>query len=111
MKNMNKQTGESDWQNFFPGIRRKVLTENVEADTAVVLLQYEPGSSVPLHYHEGREILYVLSGSQSDGNGVYKQGDLVVNEKGSSHQVFSETGCEVLIIYEKPVRFINDEKE
>jgi hypothetical protein len=57
------------------------------------LLRYAPGASV-------------LEGSQSDENGRYFVGSLVLNPIGTEHSVWSEDGCTVLIQWEKPVSFV-----
>ena len=51
----------------------------------------------------------VLEGAQSDSNGYYPVGSLIVNPPGSRHAVWSEEGCRVLIVWERPVRFLDSE--
>jgi anti-sigma factor ChrR (cupin superfamily) len=58
--------------------------------------------------HVGYEHIFVLAGSQQDENGVYGSGSFVVNPPGTRHKVSSKSGCIVLAIYEKPVRFVSD---
>ena len=72
----------------------------------LALLRYEKGASIPLHRHLGLETILVLSGSQSDERGHYREGTLVINPIGSVHSVWSEDGCVVLIQWEKPVDFL-----
>ena len=73
----------------------------------VALLRYAPGASVPRHRHQGLEVIIVLSGSQSDDHGRYRAGDVVLNPKGSEHEVWSVDGCTVLIQSEHPVTFVD----
>lgn len=70
------------------------------------LLRYAPGASVPMHNHTGLETILILSGSQSDDDGTYRAGDLVLNQPGSRHRVWSEEGCLVLISWAAPVRIV-----
>ena len=49
----------------------------------------------------------MLAGSQVDENSRADAGTLIVNPPHTRHSVFSETGCIVLAIYEKPVAFLN----
>lgn len=77
-----------------------------QADPSAALLRYAPGASVPRHLHAGLETIVVLDGSQSDENGTYERGALVLNPKGSSHSVWSDKGCVVLITWERPVEFL-----
>ncbi|MGV6848939.1 MAG: cupin domain-containing protein [Marinibacterium sp.] len=74
---------------------------------AIAVLRYEKGARVPLHEHVGAEMIVVLDGSQSDENGTYLQGDVVINPPGSRHSVWSEDGCVVLLHWARPVRFID----
>jgi anti-sigma factor ChrR (cupin superfamily) len=77
----------------------------------VALLRYAPGASVPAHFHRGLESILVLSGSQSDERGTYRTGALVLNPAGTSHRVWSEEGCVVLIQWTLPVEFLTPEQE
>ena len=62
-----------------------------------------PGARVPLHRHPGYEHVFVLEGSQSDANGRYPAGSLLISPPGSSHAIVSEEGCIVLVVWERPV--------
>ena len=73
---------------------------------AVALLRYAPGARVPMHRHTGLESVLVLEGEQSDERGTYPEGSFVLNPEGSSHSVWSETGCVVLIQWERPVEIL-----
>lgn len=70
------------------------------------LLRYSAGASVPRHRHTGLETIIVLDGSQSDAHGTYSAGTMVLNPEGTCHAVRSETGCVVLIQWERPVEFV-----
>lgn len=72
---------------------------------AVALLRYAPGARVPRHLHTGLETILVLEGVQSDERGSYPVGTLVLNPEGSTHSVWSDPGCVVLIQWERPVQF------
>ena len=91
------------WQPFREGVDIQVLYGNIENGPATALLRYQPGASVPEHIHTGFEHVLVLSGSQTDRQGEYEIGTLAINAPGTSHNVKSENGCIVLIIWEKPV--------
>ncbi len=87
------------------GVQICVLHEAPDG-ARVAVLRYAPGATVPSHRHPGYEYIYVLAGEQSDERGRYGAGSLVVNEPGMTHQVTSESGCTVLIIWQRPVVFI-----
>lgn len=77
-----------------------------EGAPSLAVLRYAPGARVPLHLHTGLETILVLEGSQSDERGDYPKGALVLNPEGTSHSVWSETGCAVLIQWERPVKIL-----
>jgi anti-sigma factor ChrR (cupin superfamily) len=97
--------GAPGWQTFWPGIERRVLYEQ-EGSGSAALLRYQPGAKTPPHRHAGLEHIYVLRGSQRDERGRYEAGTLVVNEPGSSHQVTSDDGCVVLVVWQKPIELL-----
>ncbi|WP_160004087.1 cupin domain-containing protein [Rhizobium sp. 18055] len=75
----------------------------------VALLKYEPGASVPRHRHEGLETILVLDGVQSDETGDYAVGSYIVNAIGTEHSVWSDSGCVVLIQWDRPVTILEEE--
>ena len=78
---------------------------------SVALLRYAPGAGVPAHLHRGLETILVLQGTQSDERGQYPEGSLVLNPEGTSHRVWSEDGCVVLIQWTLPVEFLPADPE
>lgn len=95
------------WQPFRKGIEVHWLYQ-IENGARAAFLRYEPGASAPKHEHLGYEHILVLEGSQSDEEGEYSKGNLVVKKPGSVHSVHSSKGCVVLLIWEKPVKFLED---
>ena len=91
------------WKPFRPGVEIHRLYGDGSQGPAAALLKYEPGASVPHHEHTGYEHIVVLSGSQRDHQGNHGAGTLVINSPNTSHDVVSDEGCIVLIIWEKPV--------
>jgi anti-sigma factor ChrR (cupin superfamily) len=88
-----------------PGVEIHVLHESSDGARAAIL-RYAPGAEVPPHRHEGREYIYVLEGEQADERGSYGPGSFAINEPGTTHRVASESGCVVLIVWQRPVAFI-----
>lgn len=76
---------------------------------ALAILRYAPGARVPLHLHTGLETILVLEGVQCDERGSYAEGALVLNPEGTVHSVWSDTGCAVLIQWERPVQILEDD--
>ncbi|HUH85733.1 MAG TPA: cupin domain-containing protein [Stellaceae bacterium] len=91
------------WVPFRDGIDVAWLYRNGEHGPAAAYLRYAPGARVPLHLHAGYEHVLILEGSQSDKNGLHRAGTLAINPPGTSHEVLSEGGCLVLIIWERQV--------
>ncbi|MGH1479459.1 MAG: cupin domain-containing protein [Geminicoccales bacterium] len=60
----------------------------------------------PIHEHSGFEHILMLDGRQEDEHGTYGPGAFVINSPGSRHSVKSPEGCVALLIWERPVRFI-----
>ena len=77
--------------------------------SAVAFLRYAPGASVPYHRHLGLETIIVLEGEQCDERGCYPAGAVMLNPEGSAHSVWSNTGCVVLIQWDKAVEFVDRE--
>lgn len=96
-----------DWQPFRAGIDVFRLYGEPSAGASAVLLRFAPGGRVPWHAHLGHEHILVLAGAQSDQSGRAGAGSLIINRPGSAHSVVSEEGCIVLVIYERPVRFVD----
>lgn len=73
---------------------------------AAALIRYAPGAAVPAHAHPGYEHVVVLEGSQRDEQHVYSQGTCTLQAPGSQHQVWSDEGCLVLAIWNRPVALL-----
>ena len=98
-----------NWQDLpFEPFREGVDVHYIKQGApALAILRYAPGAQVPLHLHTGLETILVLDGAQSDERGTYGKGALILNPEGTTHSVWSETGCAVLIQWERPVEIIS----
>ena len=104
-----KQLGAAgDWASFRPGVTAHRIYGDGSSGPSAVLLRYVPGARVPEHEHVGYEHVFVLEGEQFDEHGAYPAGSFVVNPPGTRHSPGSVGGCMVLVIYEKPVRFVSE---
>ncbi|HVY70954.1 MAG TPA: cupin domain-containing protein [Verrucomicrobiae bacterium] len=95
------------WKPFQDGVEVFRLYGDGETGPTAALLRFRPGGRVQLHEHTGFEHVLVLSGGQVDENSRAVEGDLIINPPGTCHSIWSEHGCIVLAIYEKPVKFLN----
>lgn len=104
--NQTRNPGFS-WSILRPGVEEHRLhgTHDGPGPTASIL-RYAPGARVPYHRHDGYEHVFILAGSQRDERGTHRAGTLVVNTPGSQHDVVSDDGCTALLIWERPVVFI-----
>jgi anti-sigma factor ChrR (cupin superfamily) len=91
------------WEPFHEGVEIHRLYGGSGNSASAALLKYAPGARVASHDHPGYEHILVLEGAQQDQHGHYPCGTLLINGPGSPHAVFSENGCIVLAIWEKPV--------
>lgn len=90
---------------FSEGVEIAWLSNQGE-EGGTALLRYVPGASVPRHLHVGLETIVVLDGEQSDDRGTYPAGTVITNPPGYTHAVWTETGCTILICWNKPVQFV-----
>ncbi|MDF1729417.1 MAG: cupin domain-containing protein [Sulfitobacter sp.] len=99
-----------DWHSLpFEPFREGVEVHYIKQGApALAILRYAPGATVPRHLHRGMETILVLEGVQSDERGDYAKGALVVNPEGSTHSVWSDRGCAVLIQWERPVEILDE---
>lgn len=99
------------WRDLpFQPFRKGVDIHHIwQGEPALAILQYAPGACVPKHLHTGLETILVLDGIQCDERGSYGQGALVMNPEGSTHSVWSDTGCTVLIQWERPVKILQED--
>ena len=67
----------------------------------------DPGISVPLHSHGGKEYILVLDGSFCDEFGKYNKGDIQINDQQVKHTPIAceDDGCICLSITEKDAIF------
>ncbi|WEX10706.1 cupin domain-containing protein [Chelativorans sp. AA-79] len=95
---------------FREGVEVHWLHRGGSDGTSVALLRYRPGAGVPSHRHTGLETIILLEGTQSDENGDYPAGTVVLNPAGTEHSVWTEEGCVVLIQWEKPVVILEEDE-
>ena len=67
------------------------------------MLRYYPGARAAMHLHPGFELIFVLDGTLETATGIHRAGTLEVCAPGSVHAPWSEEGCVLLVVWEKPV--------
>lgn len=103
MENRITKTSELNWNPLIEegvktdGIFVKILYFNEAAKRPTTFsLKFEAGASYPLHSHPAGEEIYVLEGEVRSGKDELKKGDYLYMPPGSTHSVFSKTGCTLL---------------
>ena len=93
------------WKSVYKGFKEFELPINDK--DKIKLIKMDPGTSVPLHSHNGREYILVLDGSFSDEYGEYAKGDLQINDSNIKHHPSANKneGCICLSITESDVVF------
>ena len=98
------------YERFREGIEAHWLLKGASNEPSVAILKYQSGAKVPRHRHVGLETIMVLEGEQSDENGDYAAGTVVLNAVGSEHSVWTKYGCVVLIQWNLPVVILGEEQ-
>ena len=80
------------------GIRQKALWSDPATQRRAVLSRFEPGASLPMHRHNGDEILYVIEGAIADEAGTVSAGNMGYRPNGCVHNVSSKNGATVLAV-------------
>ena len=93
------------WKNIFKGFYEYSL--KLSTNENVKLIKMDPGASVPLHSHNGKEYILVLEGSFCDEYGKYSKGNLQINDSKIKHTpvACNKNGCICLTITEKELVF------
>ena len=93
------------WKSIYKGFREFNIPLK-DSDT-IKLIKMNPGISVPLHSHNGKEYILVIDGSFCDEYGEYKKGDMQINDQKIKHHptACNKNGCICLSITERDVVF------
>jgi putative transcriptional regulator len=93
------------WNKIFKGFYEYSL--NLSEKDSIKLIKMDPGTSTPLHSHNGKEYILVLEGSFNDEYGNYSKGSLQINDSNIKHTptAHEKNGCICLSITEKELVF------
>jgi len=77
------------------------ISYNKETGQGSYILKMEPGAKSLSHKHINYEEFLMLDGELIDpDNKVFKKGDFITFEPGSSHSSYTKTGC-LLLVFQK----------
>ena len=93
------------WKQVYKGFNE--FSPSINDKDEIKLIKMDPGASVPLHSHGGREYILVLNGSFCDEYGNYSKGDIQINDQKIKHTPIAckDEGCICLSITENDVIF------
>ena len=105
LENMIGDLNNINWKSVYKGF--KEFSIPVNDNDSVKLIKMDPGTSVPLHSHNGKEYILVLDGSFCDEYGEYNKGDMQINDQKIKHNpvACNKDGCICLSITENDVVF------
>ena len=91
-----------------PGMSRHKITYNTETGKGTYILKMDPGAKSLPHEHTNYEEFLMLDGELIDAdNKVFKKGDFVTYEPGSTHYSYTKNGCLLLVFMRsksKPIK-------
>ena len=74
------------------------ISYNKKTGQGSYILKMEPGAKSLLHKHINYEEFLVLNGELIDSDGkIFKKGDFITFEPGSTHSSYTKTGCLLLV--------------
>lgn len=93
------------WKSL-PGAAQFLIPTS-DGETMVRLLRIPAGKPVPEHTHRGREFTLVLSGAFSDGEDVFRRGDIEVADASLMHTPVAtpDADCICLAVTDAPLKF------
>ena len=81
-----------------PGMSWHKITYSKEMGQGTYILKMEPGTKSLTHQHTNYEEFIMLNGELIDpDNKIFKKGDIVTFEPGSSHSSYTKDGCLILV--------------
>ena len=90
---------------IYTGFKEYILP--IKDEDSIKIIKMDPGTSVPLHSHNGKEYILVIDGSFCDEYGEYKKGEMQINDQKIKHHPTpsEKEGCICLSITESDVVF------
>jgi len=84
------------------------ITYNKKIGQGTYILKMEPGAVSKPHEHINFEEFIILDGELTDPDGkIFKKGDIVTFEPGSSHSSYTKNGCLILVFMRAMNKAIN----
>jgi anti-sigma factor ChrR (cupin superfamily) len=93
-----KRHGEGEWSEAGPGLKIRVMHENVALGRWTFMAKLEPGAEYGDHDHDQDEEIYMVEGDLIIGDLVLRAGDYHVAKAGKHHPTHrTRGGCTCII--------------
>jgi len=86
------------WETRGPGVRMKSIWDDPPTKRRAVMTRLEPDAKLPLHRHDGDELVFVIEGAIADEFGTVTAGNVGYRPDGCVHTVSSTNGATMLAI-------------
>jgi len=83
---------EIPWQEAIPGVQQKQIWSDPTSKRRALLARFGAGAKLPLHRHEGDELIFMIEGSNFDESGEVHTGNANYRPNGCTHTVSSKHG-------------------
>jgi anti-sigma factor ChrR (cupin superfamily) len=83
------------WSEGIPGVKQKPIWQDKATKRRAALARFEPGAKLPLHRHDGDELIFVIEGSNADESGEVVAGNMNYRPNGCVHSVWTKNGATV----------------
>jgi len=84
------------------------ISYNKKTGQGSYILKMEPGAKSLPHKHINYEEFLVLNGELIDSDGkIFKKGDFITFEPGSTHSSYTKTGCLLLVFQRARNKLLN----
>ena len=92
-----------------PGMNWPKITYNEKTGQGTYVLKMDPGAKSLPHEHINYEEFLMLDGELIDAdNKVFKKGDFITFEPGSSHSSYTKNGCLLLVFQRSKNKLIKN---
>ena len=91
--------GDTDWISSPSSGVDRIMFDRIgdEVARATTIVRFDPGSTFPMHTHDGGEEFLVLEGTFSDEFGDFGPGSYLRHPVGTSHTPFTRGGCTIFV--------------
>ena len=98
-----------NYSSVVPGMSWYKITYNKETGQGTYVLKMNPGAKSLPHEHTNCEEFLMLDGELIDpDNKVFKKGDFITFESGSSHSSYTKNGCLLLVFQRSKNKLIKN---